>query len=513
MNHCCNAAAVLVVFLAGSAIAPAQDVSDLLPLVPRDANALAVFRVHALTGSPRGQKEGWAARHESQHLDGAVTIPPWVEVLVRASFVRPGTRGGDWTTVLTPLPAGYEMTQLAQREGTEVQEIAGHAAVLSERHSGYFVEFKGDGGSAPRVLGGMAPASRQDAARWIAETGRATGAEGVSPYLVEAVQDATPQLVLALDMRDMLDPVHIRNRLDAAEALKGQGAPRSALIIAFQTLRGVRFSMRVQDTTTAEVRFDFGRRIGDEGKFVKPLFIEFLNDAGAALDELESSEVKVDGQTVTLRMPLSDESLRRVLSLITAPPPPHSPGRAAQATPAPPQPASGPDAIASRRYFQAVSRNVDDLARAYSRGQSYARTAQWHENFAQRIDHLPTAGVDPALVEYGRRISSQLRALGASLRGTAVKVNALDRSVFYNTEFVPANGFEWWWGGARTAWGPVVQPQNVVVTSNLQEVRAKQAEVSAAAAPEREQIWQMINDERDAIERQMIGKFGEQFRR
>jgi hypothetical protein len=497
----------------GTGVARAQDVSDLLPFVPRDANALAVLRVKALTGSPRGQKEGWAARHESQYLDGAVTIPPWVEVLVRASFVRPGTRGGDWTTVLTPLPDGVEMTQLAVREGTEVQEISNRPAVLSERHSGYFVEFKGPGESGRRILGGMAPASRQDAARWIAEAGRATGAEGVSPYLVESVQDSTPQLVLALDMHDMLDPVHVRSRLDAAEAIQGQRAARAALIIAFQTLRGIRFSVRVQETTTAEVRFDFGRRIGDEGKFVKPLFVEFLNDAGAALDELESAEVKVDGQTVTLRTPLSDESLRRVLSLITAPPPPHSPGRAAQATPAPPQPASGPDAIASRRYFQAVSRNVDDLRRAYARAQSYTRTAQWHDNFAQRIDHLPTAGVDPALVDYGRRISSQLRALGASLRGTGVKVNALDRTVVYQTDYVPANGFEWWWGGARTAWGPVVNPQNVVVTSNLQEVRAKQAEVVAAAAPERDQIWQIINDERDAMERQMVGKFGEQFRR
>ena len=59
----------------------------------------------------------------------------------------------------------------------------------------------------------------------------------------------------------------------------------------------------------------------------------------------------------------------------------------------------------------------------------------------------------------------------------------------------------------------MVNPQNVVVTSNLQDVRAKQAEVVAASAPEREQIWQIINDERDAMERQMVGKFGEQFRR
>ena len=73
------------------------------------------------------------------------------------------------------------------------------------------------------------------------------------------------------------------------------------------------------------------------------------------------------------------------------------------------------------------------------------------------------------------------------------------------------SGFDWWWGGARTAWGPYTygQPQNVNVTSNLGEVRAKQAEVVNASAPQREQIWNMINEERATVEREMVGKYGE----
>ena len=510
--------AIAIMFMAGSALR-AQSVADLLPFVPRDSNAISVFRVHALTGSPRGVKEGWAARHESQYLDGAVTVPPWVEVMVRASYVRPGTRGGDWTVVLLPLPAQYEMSMLAQREGTEVQEISSHSAVLSQRYSGYFVELKGAGEGGARVLGGMSPATRQDVSRWLTESHQTTGTTGLSPYLVEAAADETAQIVLAVDMQEMLDPVHVRNRLNAAEALQKESAAKAALTIAFQTIRGMRLSVRVGETSTAEVRMDFGRQIGSEGQFVKPLLVEFLNDAGAALDELESAQVETKGRTVTMTMPLSDESLRRILSLVTAPPPPTSPGRAAPEV-TPPEPGKEPgtaDVNASRRYLQAVNRNVDDLQKAYGRAQSYARTAQWHENFAQRIEHLPTGGVDPQLVEYGRSVASRLRALAASLRGTAVQVNALDRSVVYNVDVTPAyqTGFDWWWGGARTAWGAYTygQPQNVNVTSNLGEVRAKQAEIVTASAPQREQIWQMINEERAATERAMVGKYGDEFQK
>jgi hypothetical protein len=220
-------------------------------------------------------------------------------------------------------------------------------------------------------------------------------------------------------------------------------------------------------------------------------------------------------------MPLSDESLRRILSLVTAPPPPSAPETAEAATTTPPPPDAQPsgsriDLKASRRYFNAVNQNIDDLQKAYSRAKTYSRTAQWHVNFAERIDHLPVNGVDPALLEYGINMRERLLALAASLRGTGVQVDALNNSVVYNVDVQPAyaTGFDWWWGGAYTAWGPYTygQPYSVNVTSNLQDVRAQQAEVVQASAPDRDQIWQMIVDERASVEREMIGKFGPEFK-
>jgi len=503
--------AVCALLLSSAVIA---DDSAVLKYVPSDANTLAVLRVKELIQSPRGQREGWAEQHETEFLQGAATIPPWATEFIRASYVRPGTRGGDWTVVLLPLPQGYEISQLAKREGTEVQEIGNLPAVASNRYGGYFVEFGGAGES--KILGGIVPASRQDAARWVREVGGA-GSAPISDYLSAAAADMSSQIVLAIDLRDMLDPIMIRNRIDQSTVVAQAATGKAALKVDFQSLQGVRFSIHTADETTAELRLDFGRNIGDEGQQIKALVNEFFNDAGAALDELEQAQTKVSGKSVTLTMPLSDESLRRVLSMITTPTPPTAAGRQVPVAPTPTPDESTPDLVASRRYFNAVNRNIDDLEKARGRASSYARTAQWHTNFADRIDRLPTAGVDPALVTYASDISARLRALAASLRGTAVQVNALDRSVVYNVEQHPVyrNGFEWWWGGAYTAYGPYTygQPVETTVTSNLEEVRGKQAEVVQATEPDRTQIWNIILEDRAQLQREMVGKFGADFQK
>jgi len=492
-----------------------QDVSDLIRYVPSDSNTIAVLRVKDLIQSPRGKKEGWADKHESEFLQGAATIPPWVPLFVRASYVRPGTQGGEWTVVLLPLPQGHDISQLATREGTEVQKIGDLPAVSSHRFSGYFVEFGGDAG---KVLGGIAPASRQDAARWVGDVA-GTGKKPISDYLGTAVSDAADQIVLAIDLADMLDPITVRNRIDQSAVIEQNSSRRAVLVVDFQSLQGARLAIRTNEETTAEIRLDFGRTIGSDGQQMRDLLVEFLNDAGAALDELAEAKVAVQGRSVTFTMPLSDESLRRVLSLITTPPPPSAPGRQAP-TPTAPTPTlavAQPEAVASRRYFNNVNRILDDLDRARARSSNYSRTAQWHFTFADKIDRLPTTGVDPDLLKYGSDVSAKLRAIGASLRGTAVQVNALNKTVVYNVEQTPVwqSGVDWWWGGARTAWGPYNygMPQQVQtnVTSNLQEVRQRQAEIVQASEPERNQIWQMINDERNAVQREMIGRFGAEF--
>lgn len=94
----------------------------------------------------------------------------------------------------------YEMATLAEREGTEAQTLAEHNAVYSPRYGGYFVELKSAG---TRALGRIAPSGRQEVSRWIAGAGA-----GPPQYLQKAASDESSQLVLALDMRDMLEPAN-----------------------------------------------------------------------------------------------------------------------------------------------------------------------------------------------------------------------------------------------------------------------------------------------------------------
>ena len=495
-----------------------QSVQELLAKAPEDANAVAVLRLHDLVESPLGIKEGWSKKAEQAYLNGDIPLPPWVDVFVRASAIRPGTPGGEWTSVLLNLPKDYDLKTLAEKEQTEVQQLDGHRIIHSKRHNGYFAEFTTPENST-RILGGLAPASRQEIARWLT-----TEQSSLSPYLYEAVTDSTPQLMMAADLRHLLDPVQIRYRLSGLSSLEDKPQARTALTLDFQSLQGIRLAVSVKETTTAEIRFDFGRQIGDEGQYVKDLFNEFLNDAGAALDELSNASSQTNGKSVILRMPLSNESLRRLLSLITTVSP-STPTDRALTSVAPPKPGIDSESKSaavnpverSLKYFQAVNDNVADMERAYKRIKNYRQTAAWHDTYARRIDELPIAGVDPELLDYGQKMSSLLRALGASLRGMGLKIDALNNQITYEVEQTPVyrNGAEWWWGGAWTAYGPYTygQPMKSEVHTNLQEVRARQMEIVNNTQPEREQIWQMISEERNVTRRKMVAKYGSDFQK
>lgn len=481
-----------------------DDVADLLPFVPDDANAISLMRIDALKSSPLGLARNWAERHETDFLEGAVTVPPWVSTLIRASYLRPGTPGGAWTVVLVSLPEDHDMQILAEREGTEVQEIDERPAVLSPESNGYFIEL------TPRVLGGMMPATRQDVARWADEATEANRQSGLSPYLVAAADDDSAQIVMAFDIKHMLDPATIRYRLNGADVLDGQDRAKAELTILFQTLRGLRFDVRVGDSMVAEIHMDFGRHIGAEGQFIKTLLVEFLQDAGAILDEVYDARVEVSGRSATLSMPLSDESLRRVLTLITTPPPPSELMAEVETTPETSPDESRADFFSTRRYWEAINRDVDDLRHAYGRS-SYARTALWHEKFANRIDSLPTRGVDEEMVEYGQRVAEAFRGLSSSLWGTAVEVNALGRTTVY--QFHPTS---WWETGLRAgtwSFGGNFTPNAGYVTSNLKVVREQQAEAASRTAPQRQEIWRMLEQDRIDTERRMIARYGEEFRR
>ena len=490
---------VLIALALVDAIYAADSAVELSQLLPAESNTVSVLRVARILESPRAISEDWANTAEQDFLNGASHIPPWVDTLVIGSLVRPELRQEVWSTGVLKLPRSVTMGRIALREETRVQTLSGVRAVRGRRNA-LLVEIE------PRLLGVRVPAIRQEAARWArAAANRETGP--LSDYLQKTVANPA-HIVLGIDLQDVPDTQNVRSFLEESALMPEDPIAKNKLLQLLNTLRGVTFSATIGHATSAQVKMDFGGDISGLAPHVAAVFRTLIDDLQMSLDEFNDAKLTAPGNTVTLSMHLSDESLRRVVSLVTMPSPPL---RANDETIASaPAPADAPPRVeyelaASQRYYRSVSQTIDDLFRASRRSKDYSRTATWHDNFARKIDQLTLSGVDAELLKWGRRVSEQFRALAASLRGQSVQVAAEQKTLVYDIDYNAGWVGASWWGGV--AYG---EP-SVDINSNLQQVRERQAAAVVAGAKQRIAIWQMINSERIEIENRMKEKHGDGF--
>jgi len=449
----------------------------LLPMFPEDFNAVAAVRVKEALATKRAEREGWRGEQSSDFLAGV--IPPWVDVLVRVSHIHPGdANDGPWSAALVEADEPFALSDLANAEQSTLETLRGKK-VIRNRAGDYFVGF-GD-----KLLGVYRPGQRQDVANWIDRVGEKKTSDVVG-YLDRALKATQGHIVLALDGRDLFEPSFIRYRIEGAKALQGKSPSEiQALESLFLTLQGVRSQITIDETIQWEVALDFGQGAGAEAPLVRDVFREFVEDIGSAIDELSGALVSTEGNSVVLRAELSDVSLRRIMTLITTPR-----GKPEKAR-------KNPD----KDYYRDLEKIVSDLQASSRKSGDPSRVAAWCDNYARKIEGASTTGVDPALVSYGQSLAGKLRALGASLRGMTLEVNVLQSSVTWNVNVQP--------GWASVGWGSVgYQPGVVNTTSNLREVREKQAQAVLAGAKERDDVWGMIENEREAIRKKLRAKYG-----
>ncbi|MGC1276028.1 MAG: hypothetical protein WBC44_20175 [Planctomycetaceae bacterium] len=470
----------LVACLAPKAVAE----EPLLKYLPGETtNVVAVVRVADIVGG------GEAADSKSRWpLPGGEAIPGSIERLVVGSHVRLGTRDRVQTIALAAVPSGTTVAAVPMGVGGTPDRIGDRVAVVTGRGD-YLVDL------APGTAALVHPGVRQEVSRWL----EATTHEPLPPFLTEAA--AKPQeIVLAIDLRNTLSADRVTPWLETRPG-KHDAAETAAVAALLTKLVGASVAIDVGTTNTAEIRARFSEPVSAPTETLRRLFGDLLREAHASIPEIESAEAVILGSDFVLKTPISDGTLRRVMSMIVAPPTPE-PKRttATRRTETPASPAE-----ASLTYFEAVDGLVNDLEAARRRSNDYSRTATWHDNFAAKIEQLPTIGVDPALVDYGYRIASGLRALGASLRGQAVDVTAQQQSVTYDVQVRP--GFVGYnvWGGVGYA------PSSWQATSNLQQVRERQAEAVTAGAGEREEVWAKMTEDRATTARAMSEKLGVPF--
>src|SRR5262249_29228979 len=178
----------------------------------------------------------------------------------------------------------------------------------------------------------------------------------VSSYLQEAIAaNRTDHIVAAFDMDEMVEPGRLRAWLASTKtAQELSPTTLNEMRKVLVKLRGFRFSARVYDQSiVTKMSFDFGGSPKDYGKVLKSLFLEALDDFGAALDDFKNCQVQTEGNTVTFRCDLSDEGLARVMSLMLIP---HSDTGSEDGAGA----AGGPEAIltASIRYYTLITHTL-----------------------------------------------------------------------------------------------------------------------------------------------------------
>lgn len=473
--------------------------SDLLKLVPDTVNAVVVVRVRDLTNTPRGKRENWAKKHESEFLAGSLHIPPTVNTLVRGVAFHPEDASSPLVYSVASWQRMSSIAELAKREGTEVEWI-GPVPTARTSRGAIVAEI------IPGVTGLIRPGFRQEMARWIARCERKDN-PAPAAYFTEAIKDESSQILMAFDTRDMFGPKLVRARLARMQSLVGIEAHLETLSKLVEKLRGVRLQVRIEEQAAARLSLDFGADVPmNVGGYFRPLLAEFFGDAGAHIEELETAKVEVAAQSVTLVMDLSDSSLRRVLSLLISPSPSSSEADPVPMPPAPdtavrPVPGkAGPNAAANQMYFTAVYQSLADLEAMNRKAKDYAKTATWHDNYARKIDQLPMRNVDQELLEYGADVASKLRSLAASLRGVPLQMNRLQNSITYDVKYDPGWVAGSWWGGAG------YRPSTYNVQTNEGQIRAEQAAAVAKGAEQREEIWKMLADQTAGIRRRMLDK-------
>lgn len=483
-----------------------DDAATLAAKLPRDSNAVFIVRVADILQTPRAAAEGWSEQQAEKFLSGGSAIPPWVGTLVTGSLVRPAEADAEWAAALLTTPADTTLESLVGIESPEVETLGVSRAVHGQSDA-LFLEVQ------PGLFGVLTPAHRQDAARWSRQMA-AGGDPQLSPNLLQAAQ--TPgHIVLAMDFEHLLDPQQVRRRLGAEPVFLT--APELVARMAQQLsgLRTVTMSITIGEQFAAVVTCSFAAPLQDSANLFRSVFVSILHDLGVGIDEFDAAAASVNGSDLQLQTNLSEESVRRILTLIV-PPAPH-PQSVAAAPPTPPKgnvtktpvrpgPRDFPGR-ATQQYVLAVDKMIDNLKVANRNAQTYERTATWHDNFARRIADLPTVGVDPDVVNYGLKIAEDFRALSASLRGQGVQVASSQGTLTYNYSFNPGWVQANWWGPVGF-YGPSYN-----VTSNLQQVREQQARAIEAGAVDRTQIWTQIDNTRAATEVALKQRYGDDFYR
>jgi len=457
---------------------------DLLNRIPASANSIVVIDVSRMHSSALARKEGWQKKHEAAYVERPLFLPPEADKIVIAAQLNfANDLGQNWELAVMDLKEPIPMRSIARAEGGYVDSINGlHSAWTPS--DAYFVRLD------TSVMGVMHPANRQAVSRW-ADFGQKNASSVISPYLSQAakvVRSDGPQIAMAVDLKDSTQPHKLEERLKQSDVLKGNEQKIKELTEVIKEVQGATFSVKIGSEAEGEFRIDFNSDTAKFASFAKPMVLEFVDELGVHLDDLEKWKVELKGKSIILNGPLSNDGMRRVFSILEIPSTKFSELKDEDVSPGSPENV----AQASLTYFKSVTVLIDDLRK-------YLQTNRdnhivYSERYARKIDRLPILNVDDDLLAWGSQVAETLRGVALAKRAAGSRTGVRNSSVY--------GSYSYNYDSNNNAYG---------ARSNASVKIQNRAEEHSQATGVRFNSWKEIEDSTASIRREMTKRYQIEF--
>lgn len=399
---------------------------DLLKFVPGDANSIVYIDCEAVNNSKAAAENDWVRKHEESFAEGVVYLPPTATQFVLAAEFDLQTGAANWELALAKMPDPPSLEDVAAREKGYVDDIGGKKVAWTPR--GAFI-----GRPADDIVALLHPANRQLLARWIQRKG--TSSFAPSDYLQKAshsfdVIEGKPQVVMAIDASDLIQPHVVKERLSRSPAVKEKRADVDRLTRMLSGIQGVTFQLWL-DKKSPEGRLtvDFSEKVEDSATMsglFKPLVVEALQRHGMAVDELENWTTRLSGTTASLEGNIGKSGLMRVFSLIELP----SVDLYKSGMTEPTQPMVNPMIQATKDHFRSVQELLQDLKQDRRDSVAMTQVAKYMEMYARRIDRLPILNVDPEMQDYSAEVANLMRKAGQGWTNYGITSVAREQQIY-----------------------------------------------------------------------------------
>jgi hypothetical protein len=417
--------------------APAQgQYQELTARLPVSGNTLVLIDAGRIYASPLARREHWQADHARGVTAGGVLLPPGAQRLAAAANLDLEFLEPLWEAGVLKLAAVPPLAGIAKAEHGTLDEIHGHEALFLPNDS-CIVAFDN------QHLGVIAPANRQRVALWL-DFDPAKSGTTLAPYLKEALAaeaEHPSAIALAFNLEHTVSAATIKTHVAEWSGDRLMGVTPEDLATMLTSLRGAMVQIHMGESIVGRVRIDFAASGARLVPIAKDLVLETLAGSGAMVPELRDWDLKMEEKAIVLQGAASAQAVERALSIVQLPLAPLERGPVPAATavaapisasetsvkaapaPAPPVVSHEPltPAGASAKYFHAVRRLLADLRQDKNDAVSMGQIGLWYDTYARKVDMLPPAQVDAALLDYGATVANDLRSAS-----TAVKQGGID---------------------------------------------------------------------------------------